>query len=65
MCSEPRLLDVLQIGDRISLDDDTLQGSVVEEAQCGYLVRINKGKLKGMKLKPGKGFEFLRYQGRP
>jgi len=57
-CSEPRVLDSVRVGDRVSLDDGKLQGSIMREDHDGYLVRIAKGKLKGIKLKPGKGLNF-------
>jgi len=57
-CSEPGVLDAIRVGDEVSLDDGQLQGAIIGEAHGGYLARIARGKLAGIKLIPGKGLNF-------
>ncbi len=57
-CSEPGVLEAIQVGDEVSLDDGQLQGSVIGEGHGGHIVRIARGKLAGVKLVPGKGLNF-------
>jgi pyruvate kinase len=57
-CSEPSVLDALRIDEEVSLDDGQLQGKIIGEAHGGFLIRIARGKLAGVKLVPGKGLNF-------
>ncbi len=57
-CTLPAILDRLHIGDEVSIDDGQMQGSIIGEAPGGFLVRIEKGRLAGMRLKPEKGLNF-------
>jgi pyruvate kinase len=57
-CSEPGVLDSIRMDDEVSLDDGQLQGMIVGEAHGGFLIRIARGKLAGVKLVPGKGLNF-------
>src|SRR5581483_8746532 len=57
-CTEPRIFGSIHVGDAVSIDDGQLQGAVIGEAHGGYLVRIARGKLAGVGLRPGKGLNF-------
>ena len=57
-CSMPDVLDRVAIGDAVSLDDGKLQGRIVGESPRGFVVRMERGSLDGVKLKPGKGLNF-------
>jgi pyruvate kinase len=57
-CSEPDVLDAIEVGDEVSLDDGQVQGAVIGEGHGGHIVRITRGKLAGVKLVPGKGLNF-------
>ena len=57
-CTLPGVLDRLHVGDRVSIDDGALRGKIVREVPAGFVVCIEVGKLKGMRLKPQKGLIF-------
>ncbi len=57
-CSMPEILDRIAVGEQVSLDDGKLQGHIVEETAAGFLIRFERGKLDGIKLKPEKGLNF-------
>ena len=57
-CSEPGVLDSIGVDDEVSLDDGQLQGAIIGEAHGGFLARIARGKLAGVKLVAGKGLNF-------
>lgn len=57
-CSMPHVFDRIGVGDQVSLDDGKLQGRIVEARPDGFLVRLDRGKLDGIKLKPEKGLNF-------
>ncbi len=57
-CTAPEVLDRIGAGDRISIDDGKLHGVVVGPAHGGFLVRIERGKLGGVKLRSEKGLNF-------
>jgi pyruvate kinase len=57
-CSTAGVFDSIGIGDEVSVDDGQLQGTVIGEGHGGYIVRIGRGKLAGVKLVPGKGLNF-------
>ena len=57
-CTLPEVLDRIAVDDQVSLDDGVLLGTIIGEAHGGFLVRIDRGKLAGMKLRPEKGLNF-------
>jgi pyruvate kinase len=57
-CTTPEVLDRLAPGAAVSIDDGALHGIVVMAAPGGFLVRIARGKLGGVKLRPEKGLNF-------
>ena len=56
--SMPEVLDRVAVGDEVSLDDGKLSGRIVEATAEGFAVRLERGKLDGIKLKPEKGLNF-------
>lgn len=57
-CTTPEVLDRLAPGAAVSIDDGALYGVVVAAAPGGFLVRIARGKLGGVKLRAEKGLNF-------
>jgi pyruvate kinase len=57
-CTEPRVFEALKVGSEMSIDDGQLAGTIVGETDGGFLVRIERGKLAGVKLRPDKGLNF-------
>jgi len=57
-CAPPQVLDGLKPGDPVSIDDGKLRGHVSREVSCGYLVHIEGGRQKGVKLQPERGINF-------
>ena len=57
-CTLPQILDRLAVGDQVSIDDGELLGVITAEAHGGFLLRIEKGKLAGARLRPEKGLNF-------
>ncbi len=57
-CTLPEVLDRIAVDDQMSFDDGQLLGTIIGEAHGGFLVRIDKGKLAGAKLRPEKGLNF-------
>jgi len=57
-CTLPSVLDRIKVGDEVSLDDGQLKGPIIGEAHGGFLIRIEVGKLAGLKLRPEKGLNF-------
>ena len=57
-CSAPEVLKRLKPGQAVSFDDGVLRGTIVREVPEGFVVRIDAGRLKGMKLRPEKGLNF-------
>ena len=57
-CTAPEVLDRLAPGAAVSIDDGALHGIVVAAAPGGFLVRIARGKLGGVKLRAEKGLNF-------
>ena len=57
-CTAPEVLDRIGPGDRVSIDDGMLHGVIVGAANGGFLVRIERGKLGGVKLRSEKGLNF-------
>lgn len=57
-CSLPQVFDHLKIGDRLSIDDGKLRGTIVRKIEGGFVARIEDGLIKGIKLKPEKGLNF-------
>ena len=57
-CVPPEILDHIKVGDEASLDDGQLQGPIIGEAHGGFLLRIERGRLAGLKLRPEKGLNF-------
>jgi pyruvate kinase len=57
-CSHPVVFGRARMGDLVSFDDGSLEGEIVNAAHGGFLIRIDRGKLKGAKLKPEKGLNF-------
>lgn len=56
--SPPEILDDIAVGDPVSFDDGKLYGRIVRQTGCGLVARIERGRLKGMKVKPQKGVNF-------
>ena len=57
-CTMPAVLERLHVGDRVSFDDGALRGTIVRALPQGFVVHVEAGKLKGLKLKPEKGLLF-------
>jgi pyruvate kinase len=57
-CSVPQVLARLKVGDRISLDDGKLRGTLIRQSEAGFIARIEEGRRKGIKLKAQKGLNF-------
>jgi pyruvate kinase len=57
-CAPQSVLDRLKVGDVVSIDDGKLRGSIVAQAEGGFAVSVTEGRLKGVKLKPGRGINF-------
>ena len=57
-CSMPEILDRIAVGDTVSLDDGKLSGRIVGAADGGYVIRLEHGRLDGIRLKPEKGLNF-------
>ena len=57
-CTLPEIVDQLKIGDAVALDDSKLLGRIVREERGGFVVLIEEGRPKGLKLKPGRGLTF-------
>ena len=57
-CTLPEVLDRIKVGDQVSIDDGQLGGPIVGAAHGGFLVRIERGRLAGVKLRPEKGLNF-------
>lgn len=57
-CAPEGVLDRLSVGDTVSIDDGKLHGTIVAEAGGGFVVEINGGRIKGVKLKPERGLNF-------
>jgi pyruvate kinase len=57
-CEPASILDNLDVGDSVSLDDGNLRGRIVRMSADGMVVRFDKGRLKGVKIKPDKGINF-------
>ena len=57
-CEPREILDDVAIGDRVSIDDGKLSGRIIRPARQGLVARIEKGRLKGVKLRPQKGLNF-------
>ncbi len=57
-CSAPEVIDRIGDGETISIDDGSLQGVVVGKPHGGLAIRIEHGKLGGVKLRPEKGLNF-------
>jgi pyruvate kinase len=57
-CTHPVVFERAHVGDQVSYDDGALQGAIVGEAHGGFLVRIERGKLAGAKLRAEKGLNF-------
>ncbi|MCB1486909.1 MAG: pyruvate kinase [Bauldia sp.] len=57
-CTTPEVLDRIGVGDRVSIDDGKLHGVISAEALGGFLVKIERGKLGGVKLRSEKGLNF-------
>ncbi len=57
-CAPAGVMDRLKIGDVVSIDDGKLRGAIVAEAEGGFAVGVTEGRLKGVKLKSGRGINF-------
>lgn len=57
-CEPESVLDHLQTGDAVSVDDGKLRGAITGASGDGFTVRFEHGRLKGVKLRPGKGINF-------
>ncbi len=57
-CTLPQVLDRIAIDDQVSIDDGELLGTIVGAAHGGFLVRIDHGKLAGVRFRAEKGLNF-------
>ena len=57
-CTLPGVFGHVRVGDRFSYDDGVLRGAVARQVPGGLVVRVDDGKLKGVKLKAEKGLIF-------
>jgi pyruvate kinase len=57
-CAPEHVLDRLKVGDLVFIDDGKLRGELVAKAGGGFAMRITEGRLKGLKLKPGRSINF-------
>jgi len=57
-CAPFGVLDRLKVGDVVSIDDGKLRGSICAEVEGGFAVTLTEGRIKGVKLKPGRGLNF-------
>lgn len=57
-CEPHAVFDRLQVGDAVSIDDGKLRGSIIARADSGLVVHLTEGRLKGVKLKSGRGINF-------
>jgi pyruvate kinase len=57
-CSLPEILDQLQVGATVWIDDGHIGAQVESVTQPGVLLRITHANLKGSKLRPDKGLNF-------
>jgi len=57
-CSEPAVLDRLAVGTAVSIDDGSVEGVVAASVDGGFLVRVDRCKSSGVKLKAEKGLNF-------
>ena len=57
-CAPEGVIDRLKVGDAVSIDDGKLRGSIVALAESGFTVSVTEGRLKGVKLKAGRGINF-------
>jgi pyruvate kinase len=64
-CSLPQVFDHLKVGDRISIDDGKLRGTIVRQIEGGLVARIEEGRIKGGQAQTGKGLEFSECHSRP
>src|SRR5665647_575265 len=57
-CTLPTVFDHLDVGDPVSIDDGKLRGTIVRRIDDGFVVHIEEGLIKGIKLKAEKGLNF-------
>lgn len=57
-CQPQSVLSSLRIGDAVSVDDGKLRGKIVRVEPDGLVVRFERGRLKGIKMRPGRGINF-------
>ena len=59
LCAPEGVIDRLSVGDLASLDDGKLSGKITARTDLGVTFTITAGRLKGVKLKPERGLNFL------
>jgi len=57
-CAPASVLDRLTVGDAVSVDDGKLRGTIVASAEGSFAVKLTDGRLKGVKIKAGRGLNF-------
>ncbi|MGE0653293.1 MAG: pyruvate kinase, partial [Alphaproteobacteria bacterium] len=57
-CTMSGVLDAVQVGDRVYVDDGKLGATVERVERWGRLARVTSAAAKGVKLKPEKGLNF-------
>jgi len=58
VCAPAGVLDRLKPGDALSIDDGKLHGIIAAREPEGFVVDLTEGRLKGVKMKPGRGLNF-------
>lgn len=57
-CAPVGVLDRLKVGDTVSIDDGKLRGLIFAETDGDFAVNLTEGRIKGVKIKPGRGLNF-------
>jgi pyruvate kinase len=57
-CTLPGVFARLAAGDRVSIDDGVLRGTIVRRVPGGLVARIDDGRVGGVRLRPEKGLLF-------
>ena len=58
ICAPLAVLGRLKVGDAVSVDDGKLRGEIAVAVEGGFAVKITQGRIKGVKMKGGRGLNF-------